>query len=70
MSDPTSPQHYQQGGIECIDAIRAALGPAGFAAYCHGNILKYTWRYRHKNGLEDLKKAQVYLGWLIEVTPP
>ena len=70
MSDPTSPEHYQQGGIECIDAIRAALGTEGFRAYCTGNVIKYTWRHRHKNGVEDLRKAQVYLGWLLDTFAP
>lgn len=60
------PEHYTQGGIECIDAIRASLGNKEFADYCKGNVIKYIWRYRHKNGVEDLKKAQVYLNWLVE----
>lgn len=60
------PSHYTQGGIECIDGIRASMTPEGFAAYCKGNTLKYIWRYKNKNGLEDLKKAKVYLDWLIE----
>ena len=61
------PNHYNQdGGVECIDAIRASLGPEGFRAYCKGNCIKYLWRYEYKSGLEDLKKAQVYLGWLVE----
>jgi hypothetical protein len=56
-----SPQHYNFAGIECIDAIKAALGPEGFRDYMMGNVLKYSWRYKYKNGLEDLKKAQWYL---------
>ena len=60
------PDHYTSGGIECIDAIRASLGDREFADYCKGNIIKYLWRYRHKNGLEDLRKARVYLNWMIE----
>ena len=61
------PPHYNQAGIECIDAIQAATGD-GFEYYLHGNIMKYLWRYRYKNGIEDLKKAQWYLNKLIEVT--
>ena len=60
------PSHYTQGGIECIKAIEASMSPEGFQDYCKGNVLKYIWRFREKNGLEDLKKAQAYLGWLIE----
>jgi len=62
------PSHYNESGIECIEAIRASLGK-DFPAYCKGNVgnvMKYLWRYQYKNGLEDLKKAQVYLGWMIE----
>ena len=60
------PDHYTSGGIECIDAIRASLGDPEFADYCKGNIIKYLWRYRLKNGAEDLRKAQVYLNWMID----
>ncbi len=61
-----SPPHYNATGIECIDAIEAATGD-GFEHYLQGNILKYLWRYRYKNGTEDLKKAKWYLDKLIEV---
>ncbi len=58
------PQHYQSNtGLEVIEAIKAFVGD--FASYCEGNILKYVCRYRHKNGLEDLKKARWYLNELI-----
>ena len=60
------PSHYCQGGIECIKVIEASMTPEGFQDYCKGNVMKYIWRWREKNGLEDLKKAQVYLGWMIE----
>jgi hypothetical protein len=35
-----------------------------FCGYLKGNVQKYVWRYRSKNGIEDLKKALVYLDWL------
>ena len=60
------PNHYCQGGIECIKAIEASMTPAQFQGYCKGNAIKYMWRYEHKNGIEDLKKARVYLNWMIE----
>ena len=60
------PSHYTQGGVECIEAIRSALGEDGFQASCVANVIKYVWRYKKKNGLQDLAKAQVYLSWLIE----
>jgi hypothetical protein len=55
------PPHYTQGGIECIDAIQAALTPEEFRGYCKGNALKYTWRERSKGQDESLKKAIWYL---------
>lgn len=61
-----SPAHYNFAGIECVDAIRAATGLEGFESYLQGNILKYLWRYKYKNGVEDLKKAHWYLNRLIE----
>ena len=61
-----SPSHYNESGIECIDALQAMLGK-NFDAYLQGNIAKYLWRYKYKNGIEDLKKAQWYLNKLIEV---
>jgi len=61
-----NPPHYNRAGIECIDAIEAALSPEELGGYYKGNILKYTWRERYKNGIEDLKKAQWYLNKLIE----
>ena len=60
------PPHYNKAGIECIDAIRAATD-SGYEYYLQGNIMKYLWRYRYKNGAEDLKKAQWYLNELIDV---
>ena len=55
------PPHYQSdNGIECIDAIRAALGSDGFIAYCRGSAMKYVWREKI-NAAEDLRKAEFYL---------
>jgi len=59
--------HYCAGGIECIDAIRAALGPVQFQGYLRGNAMKYLWRYPYKGSpVSDLKKARTYIDWLIE----
>jgi len=56
-----SPSHYNQSGIECIDAIRSMLGEEGFSSYCRGNAIKYTWRAGLKFDFEeDLKKAAWY----------
>ena len=65
IKDPVNPSHYKQGGVECIDAIKASLSAEGFRGYLKGNVEKYLWRYEQKGGAEDLKKAQWYLERLI-----
>jgi hypothetical protein len=68
MSNPIQPSHYQprdESGIECCDAQRAMLGVDGYCAYLAGMVIKYTWRYEQKNGLEDLKKARQCVEMLI-----
>lgn len=61
-----APPHYNQAGIECIDAIAAATsGKTGVQAVCVANVVKYLWRYELKNGVEDVKKARWYLDRLI-----
>lgn len=67
MSDNVhSPAHYADKQIEVIEYIRDTLTPDGYTDYCLGNVLKYVSRWRHKGGVEDLEKAQVYLGWAID----
>lgn len=65
QSTPIRPDYYK-GKVECIDAIAAAMTPAEFIAFCKGQVIKYIWRFEHKNGLEDLQKAEWYLGRLIK----
>ena len=65
LDNVNSPSHYNQAGIECIDAIKASLGD-NYQDYCKGNVMKYLWRYKYKNGIEDLKKAQWYLNSMVE----
>tara|TARA_R110002012_G_scaffold304845_1_gene508604 strand:- start:9887 stop:10132 length:246 start_codon:yes stop_codon:yes gene_type:complete len=66
-NDPVDkPVHYTTScSIECIDAIKAALSTEQFEGWLRGNVIKYLWRYPHKNKLEDLRKAQFYLNRLI-----
>lgn len=67
MSDNINhPKHYTSGKYEIIDIIEGQMTKEEFTGYCVGNILKYTFRYKNKNGIEDLKKAQWYLGKLIQ----
>lgn len=61
------PAHYCQGGVECIDALEAATtGLQGIEAVCTANAIKYLWRWKHKNGVTDLYKAQWYIDRLIK----
>ena len=60
-----SPVHYRQGGIECIEAIKASMSEEGFRDYLKGNVMKYIWRYKHKGkAIEDIEKALWYLNRL------
>ena len=66
-NDPVKhPNHYCYGKFECVEVIKeltaGASGPEGFLL---GNVIKYLWRYRRKNGAEDLKKARRYIEMLI-----
>lgn len=60
------PAHYTAGGVECIDAIAAATtGLEGIEAACTANAIKYLWRWKRKNGHEDLRKARWYINHLL-----
>ena len=61
------PQHYTNGGIECIEAIKASMTKQDYAGYLKGNCIKYLWRYKDKGGVESLKKCEWYLTRLIEL---
>ena len=60
LPDHVSPQHYQQGNIQVLDFITDQK-----FSYLEGNIVKYICRYKTKNGIEDLEKANYYLDALI-----
>lgn len=71
MSDRVNhPEHYTVGGIECIDAIEAAVKDlGGEEAFLTGQVIKYMWRWKRKHKedpAEDLCKAEWYLRRLIE----
>ena len=67
IMDNINPMHYKEGKVECIDAIESATkNLSGTDSYYVGNIIKYIWRFQHKNGIEDLKKARWYLERMIQ----
>lgn len=56
------PAHYADScSIECIDAMMVAMGRRAVMDFCQCNAFKYLWRHKHKNGVEDVKKAGWYL---------
>lgn len=62
MTDNVEKPNHYQGKVECIDCIESATeGLTGIEAFCTGNAIKYLYRWKHKNGLEDLQKAQWYI---------
>lgn len=66
MDNVNKPQHYTYGKYECIDVIKEITKDlTGEEAFCIGNAIKYLWRWKHKNGIEDVKKAKWYLDRLI-----
>ena len=62
-----NPPHYNKGEIECIDAIEAMLTHEEYVGYLRGNSLKYRWRFRYKNGIQDLEKTKWYENRLMEI---
>ena len=64
--DNINPRDYNQGKVECIDALESAtVDKKGIEAVCTANVIKYLWRYESKNGVEDIKKAKWYLNKLL-----
>jgi hypothetical protein len=63
--DVKNQQHYAQT-VQPIEYMEITMTPEQFEGYLLGNVIKYISRYRHKNGLEDLRKAKVYIGWLVD----
>lgn len=65
------PAHYAGTGIECMDAMASMMGAVAgdvppIAAYWWGNAFKYLWRWRKKNGREDLEKARQCITYLLD----
>lgn len=62
-----NPDYYKSEKVECIDALESATASLkGIQAVCTANVIKYLWRWKDKNGVEDLHKAKWYLEKLIK----
>ena len=67
-SNVNHPKHYNEGNIECIDAMVEAFGKQAVQDFCIVNAFKYVWRCRHKNNFgEDVEKAIWYLKKSLEL---
>jgi len=63
-----SPEHYKTQKVQPIQYLNVSMPEQQFIGFLRGNVIKYVSRYDKKNGLDDLKKAKVYLDWLIQYT--
>lgn len=63
-----TPEYYKKGPVECFDVIRIMTSEMnGEESFIVGCIIKYLWRYKHKDGIKDLEKAKTYIEELINV---
>lgn len=70
VNDPVNHPSYYAGKVECIDCIESAVANLkGVNAFLAGNAIKYIFRFSHKNGVEDLRKAEWYIDRLIKAIP-
>ena len=62
QKDNINPDHYKnQTSLECIEAMEIIFGRDAVIDFCRCNAWKYIWRWKNKNGTEDLEKAKWYL---------
>jgi len=61
------PEHYNSGKHECIEMMRACFGDNQVMSFCKLNAYKYRFRASHKNGEEDIRKAEWYEDYLISM---
>ena len=60
-----NPKHYSGStSLECIECMRVTFGAVATYDFCLCNAFKYLWRYKNKNGAEDIKKARWYLDYV------
>lgn len=61
-----NPQHYAGStSLECIEVMRVIFGDKAVYYFCLCNSFKYLWRYKNKNGEEDIKKSKWYLDYVL-----
>lgn len=68
--DNINPDHYKNStSLECIEAMLLVFGKRAVVNFCECNAWKYIWRWKHKNGYEDLEKARWYIEKAVELDP-
>lgn len=67
----SNPDRYTgENGLQCWDIIKNELGEDDFASFCAGQCFRYLFRYKKKNGVNDLHKCQDYATQLRELPYP
>ena len=65
VDNVNNPRHYAGStSLECIECMRVTFGAKAVYDFCLCNAFKYLWRYKNKNGEEDIKKARWYLDYV------
>jgi hypothetical protein len=68
--DEKTPRYYNNNGLQPFDVMKAWSSTdtemTHYEAFFRFNVLKYLWRYRNKNGMDDLQKALHYMQLLIK----
>ena len=67
IAENLDPKHYTDNELfimEPIEIMKTSMTPEAYRGFLLGNIIKYTYRYKGKNGIEDLEKAKVYIDFL------
>jgi Protein of unknwon function (DUF3310). len=68
-NDINNPKHYLESSLESIECMLMLFGKEQVKSFCLLNAFKYIWRYKNKNGIEDLKKARWYLSYYRKIDP-
>lgn len=65
--DNINPNHYKSGKYECIEEMIQMFGIEAVKNFCMCNVYKYRYRANQKNGEEDIKKAEKYMEFLMNL---
>lgn len=65
VDNVNNPKHYAGStSLDCIECMKVAFGANAVYHFCLCNSFKYLWRYKNKNGAEDIDKARWYLNYI------